>query len=105
MKKVAIGIDIGGTNTKFGFVDSDGETFGERSMPTDDDGSFEEYLAQVHDQIEDARKSLEFEPELIGIGIGAPNGNYLKGTIEYPPNLNWKGVTPFIDKFRKLCTP
>lgn len=102
MKKVAIGIDIGGTNTKFGFVDADGEAFGEKSIPTDDDGSFDDYLKQLNGEIEKTRGELDFEPEVIGIGIGAPNGNYLKGTIEYPPNLNWKGVTPFIDKFRSF---
>ena len=100
MKKVALGIDIGGTNTKFGFVDAGGEIFGERSILTDDDGSFDNYLKQLNDAIESSRKELEFETELLGIGIGAPNGNYIKGTIEYPPNLNWKGVTPFIDKFK-----
>ncbi len=36
--------------------------------------------------------------ELIrGIGVGAPNGNFYKGTIEYAPNLNWKGIIPFAD--------
>ena len=34
-------------------------------------------------------QSLSFEYELTGIGIGAPNANYHKGTIETPANL-WK---------------
>ena len=37
--------------------------------------------------------------DIMGIGIGAPNGNYYNGTIEYAPNLHWKGVIPFIDLF------
>jgi len=38
---------------------------------------------------------------LVGVGVGAPNANYYKGTIEYPPNLKWKGVTQFVDLFQK----
>jgi len=41
--------------------------------------------------------------QIRGIGVGAPNGNYYSGTIEYAPNLPWKGVIPFAkllsDKF------
>lgn len=33
--------------------------------------------------------SLSFEYELTGIGIGAPNANFHKGTVENPANL-WK---------------
>jgi glucokinase len=39
-----------------------------------------------------------------GIGVGAPNGNFYTGTIEYAPNLPWKGIIPFAklleDKFQ-----
>lgn len=101
MKEFALGIDIGGTNTKFGFVNQQGKIFGERSIPTNDDVPFEEYLKDLHKQIEDSRKSIDFEFDLIGVGIGAPNGNYLKGTIEYPPNLKWKGVTRFVELFQE----
>jgi len=100
MKQVAIGIDIGGTNTKFGFVDSEGETYGETIIPTDDERSFDEYTRTLYHKIEEAREGLEFEIDLLGLGVGAPNGNYLRGTIEYPPNLDWKGIIPFAEKFK-----
>jgi glucokinase len=29
-----------------------------------------------------------------GIGVGAPNGNYYSGTVEYAPNLPWRGIIP-----------
>jgi glucokinase len=29
-----------------------------------------------------------------GIGVGAPNGNFYSGTVEYAPNLPWKGILP-----------
>ena len=101
-KEVAIGIDIGGTNTKFGFVDRDGTIYGESSIPTNDDGTFATYVAGLHKDLEQARKNLDFDVDIIGIGVGAPNGNNLNGTIEYPPNLNWKGIIPFVDKFSDL---
>jgi len=100
MKNLALGIDIGGTNTKFGFVDQDGNSFGENSFPTNDDLPFTEYIAEMADHIYKAKEFLDFECELIGAGVGAPNGNYYRGTIEYPPNLKWKGVTNFVDIFK-----
>ncbi|MCH7512952.1 MAG: ROK family protein [Bacteroidetes bacterium] len=100
MKKLALGIDIGGTNTKFGFVDEEGNEYAENSFPTNDDRSFDDFLIQLDEEIKKAEKEINFLFELIGIGIGAPNGNYLRGTIEYPTNLKWKGVTPFVEKFK-----
>jgi glucokinase len=35
-----------------------------------------------------------------GIGIGAPNGNYYRGTIEYAPNMKWKGIIPLAQYFK-----
>ena len=102
MKKLALGIDIGGTNTKFGFVDAEGNTYAEKFFETNDDRSFDDFINQLNDEIISAKKDVDFQFELIGIGIGAPNGNYLRGTIEYPPNLKWKGVIPFVDKFKKF---
>ncbi len=87
MKKLALGIDIGGTNTKFGFVDKDGKTYGENSFPTNDDVPFDEYMLELVHQINTEKEKIDFEFDLIGAGIGAPNGNYLRGTIEYPTNL------------------
>lgn len=36
-----------------------------------------------------------------GIGIGAPNGNYYTGTIEFAPNLPWKGILPLAAMFEE----
>ena len=35
---------------------------------------------------------MDERAELVGIGIGAPNANFHKGTIEHPPNLEWEHV-------------
>ena len=39
--------------------------------------------------------------EAIGVGIGAPNGNYYNGTIEFAPNLDWKGVVRLKELFNQ----
>ena len=92
MRKIAIGIDIGGTNTQIGFVDKEGKVYLETTMSTTLGDTFEEYLVELHKVIEDAIEASEEKFEIIGVGIGAPNGNYYKGTIEFAPNLKWKGV-------------
>ena len=98
--KVAIGIDVGGTNTKFGLVDREGNIYGEGRIKTNCKNSFDDYLKELYDNIESARMEAGGEFEIIGVGIGAPNGNIHRGTIENPPNLAWKGITPFVEKFK-----
>ncbi len=92
MKKLAIGIDIGGINTAFGLVDERGDLYGESVISTRKYPHLEDYPLYV-DELSRALRtllhSLSFDYELVGIGIGAPNANYHRGTIETPANL-WK---------------
>ncbi len=101
MKELVLGIDIGGTNTKFGFVDKEGNILGESSSPTWGYPEFDDYLAQLHKQIDAAKAFIGVESKIVGVGIGAPNGNYYQGTIQEAPNLEWKGTIPFVEKIRK----
>jgi glucokinase len=103
MKEVALGIDIGGTNTKFGFVDQKGNTYGETSISTVKTaaGDVEAYLKYLYDEIEILRGTISEEMKIMGVGIGAPNGNYFTGTIEYAPNLSFRGVVPLVELFSK----
>ena len=101
MKDVVLGIDIGGTFTKFGIVDIDGNCLKENFTSTDKYIEFEIYLEHLHTEIEELINSIDENIDIKGIGIGAPNGNYYKGTIEQAPNLNWKGIIPFVDKFKE----
>ena len=92
MKKLAMGIDIGGTNTAFGLVDEEGTIFCESAISTERYKKFDDYENYVKTLCESMKaliSSVSFDCELIGIGIGAPNANYHKGTIETPANL-WK---------------
>ena len=100
MKHVALGIDIGGTNTKFGFVDRIGNTLLEDSTPTDTYENVGEYLDFLEEKIKKAQSKIE-PTEIIGIGVGAPNGNYYTGNIEKATNLRWKGVVKFVELLNK----
>ncbi len=100
MKEVVIGIDIGGTYTKYGIIDRAGNCLDEDFLSTSTYKEFNAYIENLHSHIENSYQSINDDLSIVGIGIGAPNGNYYKGTIENPPNLNWKGIIPFVDKFK-----
>ena len=92
MKKLVFGIDIGGTNTAFGLVDENGEIFGESAISTRSYMTYSDYPRYIEDLAAAMKlllNGINFGFELVGIGIGAPNGNYYKGTVEIPANL-WK---------------
>ena len=89
---VVLGIDIGGTNTVFGFIDNDGKSIAESSILTQPQESAENLFSRLHEAAEELWKGLSDNYNLVGIGIGAPNANYYKGTVEQPPNLNWGTV-------------
>ena len=90
--EVVLGVDIGGTNTKFGYVDKSGNLLAEGEMLTEAHRPAEEFFERLHTQAENLFVSKKDQLKLVGIGLGAPNGNYYKGTIEQPPNLSWKYV-------------
>ena len=98
MKELAIGIDIGGTNTVIGLVDKHGNVLADRNLPTAQFYKIENYVNAVSDQI---NKMIPKDAVIKGIGIGAPNSNYYTGTIEYAPNLNFKGVIPLVKLFKE----
>lgn len=95
--EVTIGIDIGGTNTVLGFVSRDGKCLAEDSMPTLSQEPAKKYFVRLHEKIEEAKRSLSDNIVVKGMGIGAPNANYYRGTVETPPNLKWEGVTHVVD--------
>ena len=103
MKKVTIGVDIGGTNTALGVVDKKGNVLVKDSILTPGHGEIDLFIANlavaINKLIESAGR-LAGEVEIMGIGFGAPNGNYYTGTIEYAPNLSFKGVIHFVEKLK-----
>jgi len=100
MNKVVAGIDIGGTYTKLGIVDQEGNVYAETSISTDTHKEIDTYMEHLAGAVRELLREQEGKLELAGIGIGAPNGNYYRGVIEYAPNLNWKGMIPFVELFK-----
>ena len=95
MRKVVVGIDVGGTNTKVGVVSMNGEIITRGEMDTRKNGAdFSLYISDLQNLIDSLVSSVD-NLQLMGIGIGAPNGNSREGTLEQAPNLEWKGVVPF----------
>jgi glucokinase len=92
----AIGIDIGGTNTVFGIVDHRGDILYRGAISTRKHETIEPYIDELFDALAPAIEQVGGIKSIKGIGIGAPNGNYYKGTIEYAPNLRWKGIVPLV---------
>ncbi len=90
--ELAIGIDIGGTNTKYGLVNHRGQIIQKGELKTDDFPTVESYIDGLYATLQPIIESASKTKTIKGIGIGAPNGNFYKGTIEYAPNLHWKGV-------------
>ncbi|WP_209388678.1 ROK family protein [Chryseobacterium sp. RR2-3-20] len=105
-KQVALGIDIGGTNTKFGLVNHRGEILVKGSIPTDRYATPEEFVDALYKEIQPMIEN-HCKNGVEGIGVGAPNANYYKGTIELAPNLPWKGIINFAElmsaKFNSPC--
>lgn len=86
---VILGVDIGGTNTVFGYVDDSGHCLHEASMPTNSEEPAEKYFERFYAAESKVFAGLKNRCRLLGIGMGAPNANYYRGTVEQPPNLKW----------------
>ena len=95
--ELAVGIDIGGTNTKYGIVNHRGEILEKDELRTDAYPKVEQFVDALHKAVSPIIKRHSADNTIKGIGIGAPNGNPFSGTIEYAPNLKWKGVIPLCD--------
>jgi glucokinase len=99
--EVAIGIDIGGTNTVFGLVDRKGNCISEGTIRTDKYENVKDYVKELSEEIFKILSVLDNEYDIRGIGVGAPNGNYFKGTVDFAPNLKWKGIINFAELFKE----
>ncbi len=93
-QQYAIGIDIGGTNTVFGIVDHRGTTLYRGAISSRKNEDVTDYIEELYQALEPAIDQVGGISAIKGIGIGAPNGNYYTGTIDYAPNLIWKGIIP-----------
>lgn len=97
-KPYVLGVDVGGTNTVFGIVDARGQVIASDSIKTKKHAEFDDYVAELHDNVMRLLKANDAEDKIQGIGIGAPNANYYTGEIVNPPNLPWGPVIPLAEK-------
>lgn len=107
-QELAIGIDIGGTNTKYGLVNHRGEIVEKGDIKTDAFATVEDFVNGLHQTLQPIMEKVGDGERIRGIGVGAPNGNYYTGTIEYAPNLHWGGIIPLAklvsEKFGLRCS-
>jgi glucokinase len=107
-QELAIGIDIGGTNTVFGIVDHRGDISYRGAISTRKHNNITDYITELHAALKPAIDEVGGIGAIKGMGVGAPNGNFYTGTIEYAPNLPWKGIIPLAqlisEKFGVPCS-
>ena len=103
MKPYVIGLDLGGTNSVFGIVDARGDIKATTAIKTGGYKTVEEYVKASVEALQPVLDTIGGIEKIKGMGIGAPNGNYYTGTIEFAPNLPWAhdGVVPLADLFSK----
>ena len=101
LDQFAVGIDIGGTGIKFGLVNHRGDITNRGvDLKTTDYETVEAFVDALYEALSPIINSVGKE-KIRGIGIGAPNGNIYSGTIEYAPNLPWRGVLPLANIISK----
>jgi len=100
MNQVTIGIDIGGTNSVVGVVNSEGKVLVRDSISTPQHGDAGIFVQDLKKTVNKLIAELEPETEVLGIGLGAPNGNYYNGTIEDAPNLSFEGIVPLVEMLK-----
>ena len=89
MKPYVIGLDLGGTNSVFGIVDSRGEIKATTAIKTQGYASVADYVKASCTALEVIIDQVGGIDNIKAMGVGAPNANYYKGTIEHAPNLTW----------------
>ncbi len=108
IKPYVIGLDLGGTNSVFGIVDSRGEIKATTAIKTQSYTSVKDYVDASVEALRTIIDQVGGIEKIKSMGIGAPDGNYYKGTIEYAPNLVWAHdcIVPLADMFKeKLGIP
>jgi glucokinase len=97
LEQLVIGIDIGGTGTKFGIVDRNGNVLFSHDISTKKHATVDTFIDELYVELSTLIERAGGSGRIKGIGVGAPNGNYYSGTIEYAPNLPWKGIIPLAE--------
>lgn len=108
IKPYVIGLDLGGTNSVFGIVDIRGDIKATTAIKTQGYETVDEYVEASVEALQIIIDQVGGIEKIKAMGIGAPNGNYYTGTIEFAPNLSWghNGIVPLAKMFSdKLGIP
>ena len=101
---LVIGIDVGGQTTKCGIVDARGTVLAQTVIRSDETTDAEVFIASLAEALNHIIAEAGVEGRIRGIGVGAPNGNYYTGTIEFAPNLKWTLAGSKIIPFAKMLS-
>ena len=101
IKPYVIGLDLGGTNSVFGIVDARGDIKATTAIKTQGYDKVEDYVDACVEALQVIIDQVGGIETIKAMGIGAPNGNYYTGTIEFAPNLSWAhdGIVPLAQMF------
>ena len=100
MEQYVLGVDVGGTNTVYGVVDARGTITASGNMETGKYERIEDYMDELAKGLELMISKVGDKSNIRGVGVGAPDGNYLNGCIEFAVNLPWKGKIEFAKMIR-----
>ena len=102
IKPYVIGLDLGGTNSVFGIVDSRGDIKATTAIKTQGYENADDYVDAAVEALQIIIDQVGGIEKIKAMGIGAPNANYYKGTVEHAPNIVWgKGIVPLAEMFSK----
>ena len=99
--ETVMGMDIGGTQTKIGFVDRKGKVIGFSSFSSLGDQSFPKFIKQLKKEFKTLSTSIAEDFSIAGVGIGAPNANFYTGNMEKPVNFQWGETVPLVSSVEK----
>ena len=102
LKPYVIGLDLGGTNSVFGIVDSRGDIKATTAIKTQAYDNVEDYVKASIEALNIIIDQVGGIENIKAMGIGAPNANYYNGTIENAANLEWKGIVPVEEKLKRF---
>ena len=97
------GVDIGGTNTKIGIVDEEGEILVKKSIKTLSLEGAEKTMTRIWETIRELLSSLNIdEKDLKGVGMGIPGPVMNKKVVGFFANFPWERNINIKEKLEKL---
>ena len=98
-----IGLDLGGTNIKYGLVDTDGNVLSKGSIETRDDEGPKVVLDDLANAAAESARLAGFKlPEVAAIGVGAPGMiDFATGTVLLATNMKGWSNIPLVDEIKR----